>query len=144
MPIPPLPSSQTPVFLLNSRLGLFSAPSAADSCLSTLEGALLPKLRGNFAEFLSEGSLERLGIFYPPTCVGLRYGHPMCSLRGFSRQRGITQVHPYGLPHHTSAFVVHGFAYAPASVLGPEPSPGSNYPPASPLRSNAHKTVLEY
>ena len=36
---------------------------------------LLPKLRGHFAEFLNEGSLARLGILSPPTCVGFRYGH---------------------------------------------------------------------
>jgi hypothetical protein len=36
---------------------------------------LLPKLRGYFAEFLNEGSPVHLGILYPPTCVGLRYGH---------------------------------------------------------------------
>ena len=36
---------------------------------------LLPKLRGDFAEFLNEGSFERLRIFTPSTCVGLRYGH---------------------------------------------------------------------
>jgi hypothetical protein len=35
---------------------------------------LLPKLRGHFAEFLSQGSLDRLGILYPSTSVGLRYG----------------------------------------------------------------------
>jgi|SRR5579884_1359820 len=36
---------------------------------------LLPKLRGHFAEFLSHVSLDRLGILFPSTCVGLRYGH---------------------------------------------------------------------
>ena len=36
---------------------------------------LLPKLRGQFAEFLNHGSLDRLRILFPPTCVGLRYGH---------------------------------------------------------------------
>ena len=41
----------------------------------TGEAPLLPKLRGQFAEFLNEGSPDRLGILYPPTCVGLRYGH---------------------------------------------------------------------
>ena len=35
---------------------------------------LLPKLRGHFAEFLSHVSLDRLGILFLPTCVGLRYG----------------------------------------------------------------------
>ena len=35
---------------------------------------LLPKLRGYFAEFLSQSSLDRLGILFPSTSVGLRYG----------------------------------------------------------------------
>ena len=41
---------------------------------SSHEAPLLPKLRGHVAEFLNEGSSDRLGILYPPTCVGLRYG----------------------------------------------------------------------
>ncbi len=36
---------------------------------------LLPRLRGHFAEFLSQSSLDSLGILFPPTSVGLRYGH---------------------------------------------------------------------
>jgi hypothetical protein len=39
------------------------------------QAPLLPKLRGQFAEFLNEGSLARLRILSSPTCVGLRYGH---------------------------------------------------------------------
>ena len=35
---------------------------------------LLPKLRGHFAEFLNQESLERLRLLASPTCVGLRYG----------------------------------------------------------------------
>ena len=35
---------------------------------------LLPKLRCQIAEFLRKGSLKRLGILSPSTCVGLRYG----------------------------------------------------------------------
>ena len=38
---------------------------------------LLPKLRGNFAEFLKEVSLTRLRILIPDTCVGLRYERPI-------------------------------------------------------------------
>ena len=60
-------TSHRPVFLVNSRLGLFSAAS--------LEAPLLPKLRGHFAEFLNKGSPVRLRIFFSSTCVGLRYGH---------------------------------------------------------------------
>ena len=55
------------MFLLNSRLGLFSAAS--------FEAPLLPKLRGHFAEFLNKSSPVRLRILSSPTCVGLRYGY---------------------------------------------------------------------
>ena len=44
---------------------------------------LIPKLRNNFAEFLNEGSLERLRILSSPTCVGLRYGHTHGFLEAF-------------------------------------------------------------
>jgi hypothetical protein len=44
---------------------------------------LIPKLRGQFAEFLNEGSHSRLRIFSSPTCVGLRYGYPSHSLEAF-------------------------------------------------------------
>src|SRR6201993_2971964 len=37
-------------------------------------GPLLPKLRGQIAEFLQRSSLKRLGILYQSTCVGLGYG----------------------------------------------------------------------
>src|ERR1700742_4169684 len=37
-------------------------------------GPLLPKLQGQFAEFLQRRSLKRLGILYQSTCVGLGYG----------------------------------------------------------------------
>ena len=69
-------TSQTPVFLINSRLGRFSA-----ACFSFLrvvghlpQAPLLPKLRGHFAEFLDQDSLERLRLLASPTCVGFRYG----------------------------------------------------------------------
>lgn len=44
---------------------------------------LLPKLRGYFAEFLNHSSLDRLGILYLTTCVGLGYGPCMNSLEAF-------------------------------------------------------------
>ena len=55
-----------------------------------MEALLLPKLRRYFAEFLNHSSPDRLGILYPPTCVGLGYGHRANSLLGFSRQHGIS------------------------------------------------------
>ncbi len=80
------------MFLVNSRLGLFTAaPSDSGREVFHPNGApLLPKLRGNFAEFLNEGFLDRLGILYPPTCVGLGYGLRASSLLGFSWQHGIS------------------------------------------------------
>ena len=44
---------------------------------------LLPKLRGHFAEFLNEGSSDRLGILYLPTCVGFGTGTRRDSLEVF-------------------------------------------------------------
>jgi hypothetical protein len=68
------------VFLLNSRLGHFSAT------LNYLRVPLLPKLQGYFAEFLSHDSLEHLRILSLTTCVGLRYGYHNNMLSGFSRK----------------------------------------------------------
>jgi hypothetical protein len=45
---------------------------------------LLPKLRGQYAEFLDHVSLVHLRLLASPTCVGLRYGHLVDSLPGFS------------------------------------------------------------
>ena len=38
------------------------------------QAPLIPKLRGQFAEFLNYPSPVGLRILIPPTCVGLRYG----------------------------------------------------------------------
>jgi hypothetical protein len=37
----------------------------------------------HFAEFLNYGYPDHLGILYPPTCVGLGYGHRVHSLEDF-------------------------------------------------------------
>src|SRR5690606_15953443 len=47
-----------------------------------LPAPLLPKLRGQFAEFLLHGSLEHLRLLASPTCVGLRYGRTVHSRPG--------------------------------------------------------------
>ena len=76
--------------MVNSRLGLVTAaPSGSGSkCLHPDGAPLIPKLRGHFAEFLNEGSLDHLGILYPPTCVGLGTGTRLLP-RGFSWRHGI-------------------------------------------------------
>ena len=63
---------------------------------------LLPKLRGNFAEFLSESCLAHLSIFYQPTCGGLRYGYLYLSQRNFSWQCGINIFGAVAPPHYAS------------------------------------------
>ena len=109
---------QAPVFLVNSRPdldiaartcpGSYQARSMPlDSSLKRLispmyhiavacfaidrasRAPLLPKLRGQFAEFLNEGSPERLRILSSPTCVGLRYGHRGILVWGFSWRFGL-------------------------------------------------------
>ena len=52
--------------------------------LSFEEAPLIPKLRGQFAEFLNNPSPVGLRILFPSTCVGLRYGRRSYTLT-FSR-----------------------------------------------------------
>ena len=68
---------------------------------------LLPKLRCHYAEFLNQGSLKRLGIFSPPTCVGLRYDHLIDSLEAFLGSMGsVTYSRLLGERHHLSVFAI--------------------------------------
>ena len=80
--------------MVNSRQPLVTATpfSSRREVHHLMEAHLIPRLRCQFAEFLNHGSLKRLGILSPPTCVGFRYGHPICSTRGFSWKHGITQL----------------------------------------------------
>ncbi len=66
-PIHHLTILRRPVFLVNSRLGLFTATSSVEEAL------LIPKLRSHFAEFLREKYLEPLSISYLPTCASFGY-----------------------------------------------------------------------
>ena len=69
--------------------GLCHPPQLGPQGPSPKRVLLLPKLRRQFAEFLNHSSPARLGILYPPTCVGMGYGHHVSSLLGFSWQHGI-------------------------------------------------------
>ena len=60
--------SQSPLYCESGKLH--------EQATSATGPPLLPKLRGQFAEFLSERSLARLSMFCLPTCVGLRYELP--------------------------------------------------------------------
>ena len=117
--------------MLNSRHPLVSATSFGfvGEPLHLTEAHLLPKLRCQFAEFLSHGSLKRLGILYLSTCVGLRYGHRGDSLRGFSRKHGVSdfaQSEDWTRHHLSTLNGPTDFPTGPAYELDPgRPTPGT-------------------
>ena len=93
------------MFLVNSRSPRFTATlfRSRREVLHDIRVHLLPKLRCYFAEFLNQSSLKRLRILSLPTCVRLRYGHFVNSLRGFSWQHGISHFVGFRPRHHASA-----------------------------------------
>ena len=102
---------------------------------SPAKAPLLPKLRGQFAEFLNHSSPDRLGILYLTTCVGLGYGPLGTSLEAFLGSIG-SLTSPESARHHVSAYMHRGFAYGTAYTLTPaQPPAGLSYLPASPHRS---------
>ena len=116
------------MFLVNSRFPLVCAtPSSSGREVLHPDGVLLlPKLRRHFAEFLNHSSPDRLGILYPPTCVGLGYGRHTNSLLGFSRQHGISDF-----AEIRSASCLR---FSPRlSTQSPTHLPGDNHRPGSPI-----------
>jgi hypothetical protein len=124
------------VFLVNSRLGLVCATvsSSGREVLHPTAVVLLPKLRTQFAEFLNQGSLDRLRILYVSTCVGLGYGHLDHSLEAFLGSIGsLASPERLGVvPQDDDLLDLPG---KPPYALAPgQPTPGSSYLPASPHR----------
>ena len=66
-----------------------------DYYLRPLLAPLLPKLRGQFAEFLRESSFTRLRILISPTCVGLRYRQIVLNLEAFLGSTVSVILHPF-------------------------------------------------
>ncbi len=114
------------MFLVNSRFPLVSAAhtrSTEQVCI-TGQAPLLPKLRGHFAEFLNHNSLDRLGILYLITCVGLGYGRLKPRVDAFLGSIGSPDP-PIRGSRQVSGLVNGGFAYRSPYILGPGlPSPG--------------------
>ena len=69
----------------------------------------------------------RLRIFSSPTCVGLRYGHPVDSLRDFSWKPGINDYplarSPSALGDDCPTFIRMGHPYGFGPGLPPPGSP---------------------
>jgi hypothetical protein len=126
------------VFLVNSRLDLFTAAPSGSvrKGLHPTGAPLLPKLRGNFAEFLNEGYLDHLSILYLSTCVGFGTGTRLLP-RGFSRRHGVRDspaLRPAGIAPRINSRP--DFPERPSYTLTPgQPSPGFPYPSSSPHRS---------
>ena len=92
------------MFLVNSCLGLFTAACFPLRCLSSqvYQAPLLPKLRGHFAEFLSQSYPVGLKFLTLSTCVGLQYGHYFSSIEVFLGSAGSVTYVPRTLPHQVS------------------------------------------
>ena len=104
---------------------------------------LLPKLRSHYAEFLNRSSLDRLGILYLPTCVGLGYGHQQHSLEVFLESMGsLTSSH--STRHQLSGLMWDGFAYPTPYSLSPgRPTPGTATLLRHPIGDSALPVVQE-
>ena len=72
---------------------------------------LLPKLRGQFAEFLNHSSPDRLSILYLTTCVGLGYGPLDTSLEAFLDSMGSLTYTFYQATRHISPSPPPGFTW---------------------------------
>ena len=109
------------MFLVNSRLGRFTAApsSSTREGLHSTGASLLPKLRDHFAEFLNEGSSDRLGILYLPTCVGFGTGTSNLPRR-FSRRHGFWNFAHFWARHPVSGLMGDGFPYRPPYAVTPE------------------------
>jgi hypothetical protein len=113
--------------LVNSRLDLFTAAPSGSPCkrVHPTGAPLIPKLRGNFAEFLNEGCLDHLSILYLSTCVGFGTGTRVLP-RGFSRRHGVRDSPALGPAAITPRInTLPDFPGSASYMLGPGlPSPG--------------------
>jgi hypothetical protein len=135
------------VFVVNSRLGLSSAASSGFGRFipTPNEAPLLPKLRGHFAEFLNEGFPAHLRILSPPTCVGLRYGHPSVSLEAFLDSLGsVSSLARRLAPHHFSGSRMADFPAIHPTSLDANFHPRAYLPSCVTPSLNRLRVVLEF
>ena len=134
------------MFLVNSRLGLFSVSIYLINYSIQYTEPLIPKLQGHFAEFLNEGSLDRLRIFSSPTCVS--FGTATCVLVYVTFLGSmITPTSAYA-PHHRShitslymTICTYDLALTPSTGIG-SPSPSYTYSQSENLRTTHSTGIL--
>ena len=140
--------AETCVFGKQSPRAILCGPFKLRTQVLHSNGApLLPKLRGQFAEFLNEVSLAHLRILSSPTCVGLEYGYMALSLRGFSWQCGDRNFpKPEGrvdissqAPNPDFPGFIKALLPCPKITITPY-----SFPTALPHRSNLSHAVQEY
>ena len=100
--------------MLNSRLGLFTA---ALSGLHPNRAPLLPKLRGHFAEFLNESSLDHLQDSLLAYLCRFAVRAPLTSLEAFSWQCGIRNFATTFRSPSQLSLTGNGFAYFQPNCL---------------------------
>ena len=117
-----------------------------------LWGPLLPKLRGQLAEFLHEGSLARLSLLSSPTCVGLRYGLRytptglfLAPRARFSAKRGLLltsrrESGAKGVPRRSTCSTGHGIS----TVCPSSTPPGLDLGPTNLGRTNLPQEPLGF
>ena len=91
----------------------------------------MPKAREQFAEFLDQDSLDRFGILYQTTCVGLGYGPNTHSLEAFLDSTG-SPTSPQKGTHHASPCMRPGFTWDTGHTLTPQSNKWLGYLTASP------------
>ena len=100
-----------------------------------MRAPLLPKLRGDFAEFLNNASPVGLRILSSSTCVGLRYGYSINN-SGFSRRMAHMLHYSYFASHHVFRLLC-GFSCTTPTSLAPV------FPfPAHALHACPHSSVI--
>jgi len=137
--------SHGPVFLVNSRLSRFCAASSRStrSGLHPTEAPLLPKLRGQFAEFLDRGSPVRLGSVLPAHLRRSAVRAPELLAPGlFSAARAsiLGSLRPLSHPSRSGNVLA-----VPPLRAGPPPVQLGGYasPPRPPVHSNGALAVQE-
>ena len=93
---------------------------------------LLPKLRGNFAEFLNHSSPDRFSILYLTTCVGFGYGPYAHSLEAFLDSTGSPTSPNNRATHHASHTMTMAFHTPSCHTLTPQSNKWLGYHTASP------------
>ena len=135
------------MFLLNSRLNLFTeAQNRKGKHLpSPSQAPLLPKLRGNFAEFLKEGSFVRLRSILLIYLCWIAVRTHIFLVRGFSCEHGISYF-ALRLPIASQSLNTSRDLPPDASYeLGRrQPKPRLTYPSPPPHPDSGRYMVQEY